>query len=435
MNRSEAVALFHFGNFSGLRHSRVWRLHPAMSNWCVSAPPPLPLKVKKLPAFSPHPLKTCAFLLFLAGPLPAGGSKDPIPASGDWEWTLSVGPSVRNVGEISAQAGYRSASLIMPSFVGGNSFTAPPIGDAGTYADRTYEDGFVRQDDGTRFDGRTWNWGYENNSQVQANELAFAATGFQSVLRNEFVSPATGPSNRDHLNGFAPHIQIDMRSPRQVAGFRLGFSGAFDFTHVDQRFTFSNFSVSQYRDDYRLEYEDRYELGEVIPPLAPYAGSLEGPGPFIANIPSSRSVTPVLVFTDTASIANQVRTSLDIDVFSFTFGPTFSRSFGSADFALQIGTIVNIYNWDGRQVEQLDATNSGGKTRVASWDEDDSGTKFRPGLYAQADVSYDVTENWQIGAFVRVDTAGDFHAAAGPTEFRIDPSGCTAGFMLRHPLP
>ena len=90
----------------------------------------------------------------------------------------------------------------------------------------------------------------------------------------------------------APHLQFDARSPHHLGPFRIGFSAGLDFMKADQSLAFSNFSATQTRDDYRLDYEDRYDLQGVIPPQAPYAGTIGGAGPLIDNIPVIRTITP-----------------------------------------------------------------------------------------------------------------------------------------------
>jgi hypothetical protein len=323
-------------------------------------------------------MKASILLALVPLPLLAGEPKSPLQTSGDWQWSISAGPSVRNVGMLQVNAGYRSSVGIIPSFVGSDSLTVPPIGDENAYADRFYNDGYVREDAGTSTDGSTWFWGYDNAGQVQGSQLAYSATGAQSILRDAYRVPPSGPNSRDSLRGFAPHIQVDARSPYQIAGFRFGLSAGFDFTRVEHASIFSSFTGTQFRDDFRLDYEDRFELGGVIPPQGPYMGNFGGPGPVIPNQPFSRSVTPVLLFTDTAAISNEVWNSIDIDVFSLTFGPTFQRSWGPVDFSVQAGVILNVYNWQARQAERLNATNSSGTTVVARWSEGDRGQNSVP---------------------------------------------------------
>lgn len=371
-----------------------------------------------------------AALLSLA-PVFAGDAKSPVPSGGDWEFSLSAGPAFRTLGQLKINSGYRSGGFALPSLVGSDSLTVPPVGDATAYADREYDDGYVRQDAGTSLDGTTWYWGYDNASQVQGDELVYHATGFQSIRGGFSSAPNAGPASKDTLDGVAPHLQFDARSPHSIGPFRIGFSAGMDFMKADQSLAFSNFSATQTRDDYRLDYEDRYDLQGVIPPQAPYAGVIGGAGPLIDNLPAIRTITPVLLFTDTATFGNQVHSSFEVEALSFTFGPTLSMKQGPFEFAFSGGVIVNLYDWSARQSETLGAISAAGTTRIATWQESDSGTKVRPGFYAQAEAGYALNEQLGIGGFLRLDAAGEFRAQAGPTVYKIDPYGVTAGLQLR----
>lgn len=378
----------------------------------------------------------CMLFLLPSCPALAGGAKhDAVPSGGDWEFSISAGPAYRKIGEVKTNAGYRSGGLALPSFVGGNALITPPIGETTAPFDREYNDGFVRQDAGTPTDGSTWNWGYDSASQVQGGQLVYQATGFQSVYSDFQSAPASGPSRRGDLEGIAPHIQFDARSPHRLGPFRIGFTAGLDFANADRSLNFSNFSAGQSREDYRVDYVDRYELDGVILPLAPYQGSFGGAGPSIGNLPSSRDITSVLLFTDTAGFANQVSSSFDLDAWTLTLGPTLSMSRGAFDFAVSGGFSLNVYSWEASQNETLNVTTAAGTSAVARWAESNDGVKFRPGVYLQGEAGYLFTERFGISGFLRLDAAKSFGVAAGPTTYEIDPYGATAGLMLRFALP
>lgn len=369
--------------------------------------------------------------LLLLSPAFAGDAKIPASSGDGWKFTLSAGPAVRTLGQLKIHSGYRSGGFALPSFVGSDSLVIPPVGDITGYADREYDDGYVRQDVGTSLDGTTWYWGYENASQLQGNELAYHATGFQSIRGAVASAPNSGPASKDTLAGVAPHLQFDALSPHRLGSFRIGFSAGMDFMKADQSLAFSNFTATQTREDIRLDYEDRYDLQGVTPPQAPYAGEIGGPGPLIDNIPALRTITPVLLVTDTATFANQVHSSFEMKALSFTFGPTLSMREGPVEFAMSGGLIFNLYDWSARQSETLDAAGGTGPSRVASWHESDSGTKVRPGLFGQLDASYSINRQAAIGGFLRLDAASEFRAQAGPSIYKIDPYGVTAGIQIR----
>ena len=76
-----------------------------------------------------------------AFPVQADDAKSPVASQGDWEFSLSAGPAVRTLGQVKINSGYRSGGVVLPSLVGTDSLTIPPVGDATAYADREYEDG------------------------------------------------------------------------------------------------------------------------------------------------------------------------------------------------------------------------------------------------------------------------------------------------------
>lgn len=378
-------------------------------------------------------------LLLPALPAWAGDAKlvlpNPSTSGGDWEFSLSAGPAYRHLGDVRIAGGYRSAGLTLPSLVGGSSLVTPPIGAAGLIGDRTYNDGFVRLDAGTPGDGSTWNWGYDNSAQVQGSQLVFSATGFQSGFSEIGVTPASGPSRTRDLEGAVPHLQFDARSPLRLGPLRVGFSAGMDFMKTDSSLAFSNFSVTQSRQDSRLDYVDRYELNGVIPPSAPYQGSAAGPGPLISNLPATRDLTTVPLGTTTGIYSNSVSSSFDLRALSLTLGPSLSLERGRFVCALSAGLTLNVFDWKARQDETLTATTSGGSTTVATWSDHDDGVKLRPGLYIQGEAGYQLTERIDLLGFARLDVAESFTVRSGPTSYKLDPGGVTAGVLLRFALP
>ncbi|WP_035607376.1 hypothetical protein [Haloferula sp. BvORR071] len=377
-------------------------------------------------------------LVVAAQPATAGDAKSAgvtTSAAGDWEFSISAGPAWRQLGDVRVLGGYRSGGLAIPSLVGGDSLVTPPIGDPGTYGDRTYNDGYVRQDAGTPADGYTWNWGYDRADQLQGNQLAFAATGAQSIYSENRSALGAGPIPSSELEGLAPHLQFDAVSPHRLGPFRVGFSAGLDYMSADRNLAFSGFSMTQLRQDYRLDYVDRYDVSGVLVPQAPYQGTSGGPGPTIGNLPSSREMTPVLIGSESAVFSNTVFSSLELNALNITLGPSLTLSQGDFDFAVSAGFSLNVYDWEARQDERLDVTTAGGTTAYARWLDQDDGVKFRPGVYLQGDASYRLTDLIGVTGFARLDAAKDFTVGAGPTHYEVDPSGVTIGMMLRYRLP
>ena len=387
----------------------------------------------------PRPHRLIIPLLLPALPAAAGDAKLALPSppasSGDWEFSLSAGPAYRHLGDVRISSGYRSAGPALPSLVGGNSLVTPPIGETGVIGDRTYNDGFIGQDAGTPSDGLTRNWGYDDSSQIQSNQLVFGATGFQSVFSETRSAPAGGPSRTSDLDGVVPYLQFDGRSPHRLGPFCVGFTAGMDFLKTDSSLVFSNFTQTQTRQDFRFDYVDRYDLGGVIPPLAPYQGSADGPGPLISNLPAARDQSSVATGTETGIYSNRVSSSFDLNALSLSVGPTLSLESGRFGFALSAGFSLNVYDWEARQDETLTATTAGGTSNIAAWSDRDNGVKFRPGLYIQGEAEYQLNKSIDLIGFGRLDVAETFAVGTGPTDYKVDPGGLTAGVLLRFRLP
>jgi len=372
-----------------------------------------------------------AFVVVLTGGSSGGGPKAPIvpvpAASGPaWEWTFSGGAAWRHVGTLRYAGGSRSQGLALPSFVGGDSLTVPPIGGGDTPAERFYNDGYVRQDAGTPDDGSTWFWGYQDDDQVRGTSLLFGATGARSI-RTDRVITSGGPRGDHNLRDTGFEIRADARTPWMVGPFRVGAMIGLGAVSADHSLTFRNHQTTQRRDDYRVEYGDTYELGEVVPPAAPYEGTITGPGPLIPNIPAARSVTPVLVFTDTAVFSNEVRSEFEDTILGITLGPSLVLERDPWDLALAAGLILEFHNYRTRQSERLDLATGASATRFAGWHDHHSGFKFRPGLFAQCTAQYRVGDHWHLGAYVRGEVADKFRVSAGPSRYELDPVGFTIG--------
>lgn len=372
-----------------------------------------------------HP-STLTLALLTTTIVHAGDPKAPIPADDGWQWTLSAGPAWHYMGNLRFQGGSRSQAAFKPSFVGDGLLELPPIGDETMPDERSYNDGYVRQDAGTPADGATWFWGYDNASQVQGTNLVYQATGFQSIRRDS-ITTAPGAQTRDSLRGLGIELRADLLTPHKIGPFRVGGVFGLGLVSDDQSIRFSNHNTNQFRADYRLDYVDTYALGDVVPPMAPYAGTITGPGPLIQNVPTTRTLTPVLQFTDSAAYTNHVHAEFSDTLISFNVGPSLIYQQGPWSFVFSGGLILEFHKYSARQYETLNVVSSTGTGVFAQWVDGKSGTKFRPGLFAQAAARYSVESGWHLGGFIRGEIADDFRVSAGPSSFEFEPVGVTLG--------
>lgn len=89
--------------------------------------------------------------------------------------SISGGAGVSSFSRLPEGSSTRSVTDTASSTTGSNA-NPGSAGSATSYANRTYDNGFVNQFPGTAATGQTWNWGYVNASQNSGNTLSFRTT-------------------------------------------------------------------------------------------------------------------------------------------------------------------------------------------------------------------------------------------------------------------
>jgi hypothetical protein len=369
----------------------------------------------------------------------AGDAKSPVTAGtgGDWQFSLSVGAAYSQAGTLGFSGGSLSGGFGIPSFVGNDSLTVPPIKLPGEIGNRTYADGYVRRDGSTGIDGLTTNWGYQNASQAGSDEIAFHATGYQSI-RSDLAGLAVPSSGESDQQGFAPVLQIDARYGHSWQGWKPGVSATLSWMPLRMDRSWSDFSLSQQRNDFRLDYTDRYNLGGVgaFLPGAPYSGTAGSPGFVLENIPDSRDVVVVPIGSESALVTNSVTTHFRADHTSFSFGPTLEREIDE-NWSLQAGAGISLHwlHWSASQGESLTVTGNSGTARVADWSDSSSGDRLLPGIYLQIGSEWKPDHRaWSIRSFLRADVGSSTSFRVGPSKYTYDLDGYTAAVLLVLPL-
>lgn len=377
------------------------------------------------------------FLLAASAAASAGDAKSPAAPSGDWEFSLSAGPAWRQSGSLDFTGGSRSAGSNIPSFVGGNALVTPPIGEDGEFGNRTYDDGYVRTDGSTDIDGYTTNWGYQNAGQVDGDNMSFHATGFQSI-RTDTVNRSAAPSLDRREQGIAPIIQLDGHYQHEIAGFRPGFNASFVWSPVKLHNRWSDFSLSQVRDDFRHDWTDVYNLGGfggLVPP-APYSGTAAGPGFVLENLPDVRDFNAVQIGTENAALTNSVSTRFSADHSTLSFGPTIGKQM-APEWTLEAGMGLSLHwlHWSASQNEKLTVSQNGRVKVFREWTDTASGNQFLGGLYFQLATAWTPKDQeWTLKGLLRGDFGQTFSKHIGPSHVSYDLDGLTAAVMISHPL-
>lgn len=329
-------------------------------------------------------------------------------------WRVSGGAAYRQLGGLHWNTVVDSPAYLFqltgPDSLGG------PAGSVTSAANRSYINGYVNIDGNTATNGTTWFWGYNDNAQLQGDSLFFqTAPGAYNQTESQLTS---GDWTDSHPDGFGPLLQVEWvrRITPNLCWSALG--GLF-FTQFNSDHVLSNFSAV----NTTASLVDRYDLGGVILPSAPYAGDLTGPGPSISNVPSKRSPGHD---ASTTTYQNQVSQSFDLNLFTFSFGPTIEWHRNRLGLQASAGFALNIASWEAEQRESLSAN---GRT-IAEWVYRESRIEALAGAFVQASVFYALRRDWHVSAFLRYDWSHGIDERVGPSLITVDLNAFSVGVMI-----
>lgn len=335
-------------------------------------------------------------------PFPDTGAKGIItPTKAESPWSIRSGISWRSLGKTSIDPGFRSSATFASSFFSPN----PASGPLGQNSNRTYDDGFVNLGAATPGTGLTTNWGYSDENQLIGDTIQYTLGGGVAL---DF--PTSGQAGDD--TGISPYVELVYLRPYRK-DLDLGFVANFFYTGLDS-------NIRNQMNQYSVTTTDRFALGGVVAPLAPYTGNFSGPGPLIPNQPGDRSQIQALNGSQTFLFENETR------LFSFGFGTELLwHPAERCHLSLGSGIVVNIADWESQTSVPMIAANT---TTVSNSVFRNSETDVLLGLYLKLGAGYEINENWNIEGFFRYDWSEDLEAKVGPTSFEVDLSGWTLGF-------
>jgi len=293
---------------------------------------------------------------------------------------------------------YRMGMNITVDFqdLGGLQLSDPGPATGSAY-NRNYDNGYNRVDSSGNAGGLTWYWGYQNDLSHQGSTF---------TLQSE-STPATATSGKyeDY-----PQSGVELtygRELRRGKRWRLGAEGGFGCNAIS------------IKDEQTVKYfvnrtSDSFALGSVIPPLAPYMGTFEGPGPLISSslTPDNRSVA---VLSEAATIIGTRK--VESDLFTLRLGPYLEVPLGRKFAAtLNGGLILAVADTKFSFSETvlisdpLYSINLTSARRSGSdWE-----TDFLVGGYAGANLSYAVSDRVGVFAGAMFQSAGQsLNAAKG----------------------
>jgi hypothetical protein len=287
------------------------------------------------------------------------------------------------------QLGYRMGLNITASFKNIGAFPAQSNPDASPnpahpgYTIRTYDDGFLGEDSTHDMHGSyqgTWNWGYQNASQVQGDTMVMHS------------SSSPGASSNDQGDTIQSGFELTYsRELYRGEKWRWGLEAAFGYTPV-------NIKDSSPLTTVYNRITDVYQLNGVIPPTTlPYSGSFGGAGPVIGDTPTRTEVpTPVSI---TGS------RSFDANLFGFRFGPYLEFPLGkNVTFDLNGGLAVVFVTSDFSYNEMVTTPDSG--TIHVAGSSSSSGTQV--GGYVGGQISVALGKGWGTFAGAQFQDVGTY---------------------------
>jgi len=275
--------------------------------------------------------------------------------------------------------GYAQLLGLKTNFTGLGNFVSPntlqPLGNG---IARDYDNGYVRIDSSGNLGGQTWNWSYQDNAQYNP-----AGTGsIDYSITNSLGNARADEDGGDH-HGVDLFAYYDMGA----AGFKglgnrqatWGFRAGLQYSRV-------NIGNSDFLTTGLTTTTDSYDLGGVIPPLAPFVGNPNGPGPLLSDNPTRSTV---LGGTGLVSGSRE----LDIDLTLINLGsyleiPVTEKLNFLAEAGVSLGIASGSYEFQSATtVAGLGAQNSNGKN---------SSTDLLPGVYIGLGATYQINESWAL---------------------------------------
>jgi hypothetical protein len=332
-------------------------------------------------------------------------------------------------------------------------------GDAGPESGevlRTYTDGFVGPDtagttSGSLFENTTSRFGFENDSQNNANTTLV----FQAPLTGENAFSSSSSQGMD----LSWEDEAD-RETGAIIELGLRVSPEDQALHVSGLFAvlLSSFELqgggSTFEANRRDTVEeiggtltDTYQVPSgVILPLAPYSQPSANPPPgFYPRIQDepTRVLAPEVINSSTRTMNwfNRIDESVEADVITFSFGPEVQLALSDIGFvALSAGAALHVVDWNATHEETLyRRDNSSQPQTVQRWEDSTSNTdtvwggftQISAGVHLSPDESSSV---YILKAFARWDMADDVEGQVGPSTFTLDldafSAGAVAGFLF-----
>ncbi len=277
--------------------------------------------------------------------------------------------------------------------VGGFRARTNPGPATGSNVDRNYDNGFNRVDVSGNAGGQTWYWGYNDASQIVGDSVVMSSRSSPGRVSSE--------ASDDPQHGFEVTYNLDLGGKNE---WRWGVEAAGNYTAI-------NISDRRTLSGPVRTISDAFALNGVVPPVAPYAGTFNGPGVVIGSTPA-RSVTT----TSTGATITGSR-EIEADVFGVRAGPYFEFMFAprlavSLSAGLAIVEISSDFNFN----ENVTISGLGTRSRSGSASDDE----VLAGGYLSGNLLCKVSDRFSLFGGVQFYSLGTHSLQAGSKTAELD---------------
>jgi hypothetical protein len=268
-------------------------------------------------------------------------------------------------------------------------FNAVNPGPAAGGADHTYNDGYVRVDSSGNAGGLTWNWGYQNSSQVAGDTMQFHA-----------IQSSSSSSATDN-----PQYGAELVYQRVIGHLPFLSSGCWG---LETGFGYTDLDLRDNRSGTVPVTTDTFPLNGVLPPGAGYNGTFVGPGALLGDTPTRT--------TESAALTSNQK--LSGQMFSIRLGPFAEWNFThklSLDASVGLTLAPTMVDYDFSETGSL----AGGGTFEANGHS--SKTELLYGPYVSGMLRYDFTKSWGVYVGAQFQSLTDLEQSIGGRTARLDP--------------
>ena len=357
------------------------------------------------------------------------------------EWWIEAGPVFRGGMKANVEGSSYVQGLGLHSSAATGPLSSPAgVGTVNGYADRLYDNGYVKRDPGTgnptTLDpNTTWNWGFADPAQYNAGARTLSFQKQGDLGYSTLANSSAGGS--DELFGAGLQLMAGLpliKSGRWSFDLALGFQGIWG--------GHNEMDATTYREDVRqMGVTDIYDVSGIPAAQFPahgfqgtYLGPFDRPpvlpSPVIPNLPSTRAAA-----MSGALYTAQNRIALDLDqsLYQLSLGPKIAYAVSRrVTVNVRPSISLNIIDVGVKRTEVFVQSSAGGGSEVLNrWSDQGNGLEVLLGLGATAGVDLDLGKGFYAGVFGGYEWVAErVQVSVGPNQVSFDGGGWVGGAVI-----